>query len=360
MGPFLLALVLAGAQEVTPVNPDARVPAAADAIDRVVEATIAADRLPGLALVVARGGAILVQAAWGLADVEPALPATTRTLFPIASATKSFTSTAVFLLVREGKFSLDDSITELLDDLPESWLEVTPRHLLSHISGLPDVSEETAGEAGTGAKALEMVRARPLEFPVGTNWSYNQTNYLLLQMLVERYGERPFETFVRERLFTPLGLEATAFGDCDDPVPGRATMYDTHGEAPVPRSMRYPDFLRGAAGLNTSVEDWYRWADAWAHARILPREDLETLWAPAELASGRPVSLSTDTSYGCGVQLGTRSGQRSAGHSGGGCAAFRYFIDEDMLIVFATNGTLQEDAFVERIARAVRESDDGR
>src|SRR6185436_10482551 len=187
-----------------------------DAIDRVVEATMAADQLPGVALVVGRGGKILKQAAYGWADVEQHVPATTSTVFPIASATKTMTSTVVLMLVREGKFSLDDSITELLPDLPEAWLEVTPRHLLTHTSGLPDVARETGREpliAESRAEALEKLRSLPLAFPVGARWSYNQTNYMLLLMLVEKYGGRPFQTYVRARLFDPLELHSTAFGD---------------------------------------------------------------------------------------------------------------------------------------------------
>lgn len=329
-----------------------------DAIDRVVEATMAADHLPGVALVVGRGGKILKQAAYGWVDVEQRVPATTSTVFPIASATKTMTSTAVLLLVHEGKFSLEDSITELLPDLPEAWLEVTPRHLLTHTSGLPDVARETGREAliaDTGTEALDKLRSAPLVFPIGTRWSYNQTNYMLLQMLVETYGERPFQSFVRERLFDPLELRSTVYGDSDDVVPGRATMYELRAGELAHRQMHYPQFVRGAAGINTSVDEWYRWVDAWARGRFLPREDLELLWAPAELASGAQVSLGPGTSYGCGVMVETRAGHRSAGHSGGGNAAFRYFIDEDLIVVFATNGKTEEDAFVNELARAARE-----
>jgi CubicO group peptidase (beta-lactamase class C family) len=131
-------------------------------------------------------------------------------------------------------------------------------------------------------------------------------------------------------------------------------MYETRDGALRPRQMRYPEFMRAAAGVNTSVEEWYRWADAWAHARLLPQSDLDLLWQPAELASGGLVSLGPDTSYGCGVMVETRAGRRSVGHSGGGNAAFRYYLDEDLLIVMATNGKTEEDALVEKIAEAAR------
>src|SRR5262245_33092032 len=173
----------------------ARAPAraCADAIDRVVEAAMKADDLPGLSLIVGHGGALVKQAAYGEADVERHLPATLETVYPIASATKTFTSSAIFLLVRAGKFSLEDSIVELLPDLPEAWLEVTVRHLLTHTSGLPDVAVSSGREpliAATRAEALAKLGTMPLAFPVGTRWSYNQTNYMLLLMLVEKYGER--------------------------------------------------------------------------------------------------------------------------------------------------------------------------
>jgi len=92
-----------------------------------------------------------------------------------------------------------------------------------------------------------------------------------------------------------------------------------------------------------------------ADAIDLVKAGLELLWQPATLTSGAQVSLAPNTSYGCGLMLDTRPGQRSAGHSGGGNAAFRYYLDEDMLIVMATNGKTQEDALVDRIARAARE-----
>lgn len=319
---------------------------------------MAADDLPSVALVVGRAGTILKQAAYGEASVELHVPATPQTVYPIASATKAITSAAIFLLVHEGNFSLDDSITELLPDLPPSWLEVTPRHLLTHTSGLPDIAITAGREpliAASREEALTKVCAMPLSFAAGASWSYNQTNYMLLLMLVEKYGERPFETFIRRRFFEPLGMKATAFGDSDDVIPGRASMYETRDGALRPRQSHFPEFVRGAAGVNTSVEDWYRWADAWAHARLLPQTDLDLLWQPADLASGAHVSLAPDTSYGCGVMVDTRAGHRSVGHSGGGNAAFRYFIDEDMLIVMATNGKTEEDALVDKIAKAARE-----
>src|SRR5262245_46716529 len=94
--------------------------APSDAIDEVVATAMAADEVPIVALMVGRDGLVLKRAAYGQASLELGVPATTKTVYPIASATKAFTSLAVQLLVHEGKFSLEDSITELLADLPEA------------------------------------------------------------------------------------------------------------------------------------------------------------------------------------------------------------------------------------------------
>jgi CubicO group peptidase (beta-lactamase class C family) len=330
--------------------------APADAIDSIITAAMEADGLPSVTLVVGRGGTIVKQAAYGLASVELRVPATLDTVYPIASATKSMTSTAVFLLVNDGRLALDDSIVDLLPELPEAWFEVTVRHLLTHTSGLPDVAITPGREpllAETRDEALAKLREMPCA-PPGSGWAYNQTNYLLLKMIVERRTGKPFQDFVRERLFAPLGLTATVFGDSEDVVPGRASMYERRDGVLHPRRSRFHDFMRAAAGVNTSALEWYRWADAWAHGRILPREKLEELWSPAQLASGSAVKLGGTSSYGCGVALDVRAGHRSAGHSGGGTAAFCYFIDEDLLVVLLTNGTTDTDGLVERVAAAAR------
>jgi len=87
---------------------------------------------------------------------------------------------------------------------------------------------------------------------------------------------------------------------------------------------------------------------------VLEEGELERLWAPAELASGAQLSLGPNASYGCGVIVTTGAGRRSVGHSGGGNAAFRDFVEEDLLVVMLTSGKTDEDAFIERTAAAAR------
>lgn len=127
-----------------------------------------------------------------------------------------------------------------------------------------------------------------------------------------------------ERLFKPLVLQSTVLRDADGVIPGAASMYELQEGRLRPRRSLFPEFARGAAGVNTSVIDWYRWSDAWAHARIIPQEELELMWTPTELTLDRTVSIGPGRSYGCGVMVGVHLGKRSVGHSGGGSASFRF------------------------------------
>ncbi|HUQ80741.1 MAG TPA: serine hydrolase domain-containing protein, partial [Gemmatimonadaceae bacterium] len=105
-------------------------PEQSQAIDRLIASQMKAYRIPSAAVAVIRNGVVVKEVAVG---------ATKSTPFQLASTTKSFAATGVLLLVRDGRFTLDSRVGDLLDGLPPSWRGVTVRQLLSHTSGLPDI-----------------------------------------------------------------------------------------------------------------------------------------------------------------------------------------------------------------------------
>ena len=221
---------------------------------------------------------------------------------------------------------------------------------------MPDIAVKPGREpliATTRAEALTKLATMPRQFATAEKWSYNQTNYMLLLMLIEKFGGKPFQSFIQDTQFTPLGMKATVFGDSDDVVDGRASTYEYRDAAMHSSASHFPEFVRGAAGVNTNVTDWYRWVDAWAHGKVISRKALEVLWTPAKLAAGEMVHLGKTMTYGGGLLIDPTEGHRSVGHSGGGTAAFRYFIDDDMIVVVETNGKTNPDKLIEMIAKAV-------
>ena len=259
LGLSLLVLVLA--------------PAAArpDQIDDFINAEMQKRRIPGLTLAVTRDGKVVKQKAYGLANIELNVPATPETVYQIASTTKTFTATAVLKLVEEGKLSLDDSVTKWLPEAPAAWSGVTVRHCLTHTSGLPDIVVDPCSlelVADTRKEAIEKLASLPVLAKPGETWSYNQTGYVLLGMILEKISGLRFEEFLEQRFFRPLGMTSTRFGDYKEVVPGRASLYTKLESCSAQTGPKLSDriysaqpaylynpYMHTGAGINTTAGD---------------------------------------------------------------------------------------------------------
>src|SRR6478735_5239681 len=109
-----------------------------DSVDTFVRAEMARQRVPGVAIAIVRKGDVLAAKGYGFANVELHVPVGPETIFQSGSVGKQFTSTAIMLLVEQGKIGLEDPITKFFPDAPASWRAITVRHLLTHTSGIPD------------------------------------------------------------------------------------------------------------------------------------------------------------------------------------------------------------------------------
>jgi CubicO group peptidase (beta-lactamase class C family) len=160
------------------------------------------------------------------------VPTSKDSVFPLASITKVFTATAVYFLVQEGKIRLSDKVTQLLPELPHAWSEITVLNRLTHTSGVPDIFPGTPAAApadwiaaGSQEEVLKKAAALPLQYKTGEKSSYNQTEFLLLKMIVEKVCGMPLEEFLNKRIFTVLGMASARFGDSLDIVPNRLGLY---------------------------------------------------------------------------------------------------------------------------------------
>lgn len=197
-----------------------------------IEQGLAAGAFPGAVLLVGRGDEIVFHEAFGQRSLEPArTPMHRDIVFDLSSLTKALvTTTAIMLLVREGKMRLEDRVTRFLQNFGvHGKTHVEIRHLLSHSSGLPawrpfykDVAK--AERRGTtrfsGLRGIRMMvfeaihRERP-DYAVGAKALYSDLGFLLLGELIELVTHQPLDRFCQERIFKPLGLRATAFIDLD-------------------------------------------------------------------------------------------------------------------------------------------------
>ncbi|HEU4586107.1 MAG TPA: serine hydrolase domain-containing protein, partial [Gemmatimonadaceae bacterium] len=174
----------------------ARTPSRAEVktrVDSLAQAFLTAPESPGLSISVIRAGRdTLVFKGYGKADLENDIPATPATVYRIGSITKQFTAAAVMRLVENGSVRLSDSIGKYLPNLPKAWRGVRVRQLLNHTSGIPsytDLGDSWAkrwGEYMSPDTLVALTAGKPMDFPPGTGWRYDNTGYVLLGMLIEK------------------------------------------------------------------------------------------------------------------------------------------------------------------------------
>ncbi len=321
----------------------------ADQIDEYVRTEMKNRRIPGMALAIVKDGKAVKQQAYGLASVELNVAARSKTVFLLASVTKTFTSAAILLLIEDGKFSLDDSVTKFLQDLPASWAPVTVRHCLSHTSGLPDIRKEEKLIAYTRMNLLKKLAVMPVQKP-GEKAVYNQTGYVLLGMIIEKVTGMEFEEFITRRLLRPLEMTSTTYGDARDIVPGRSSMYTIlepsldriwalgSEDEPVVSPDRvyavsyvYPRFQFTGAGLNSNIEDMTKWELALASGRVLKSSTLD------EVATAFKLNDGENGPWGLGWFAGTRNGHRTMEMGGGWATRHLRLPDDDLSVIVLTN-----------------------
>ncbi|MEO8218259.1 MAG: serine hydrolase [Acidobacteriota bacterium] len=323
------------------------------AITALADSVLAKRGVPGIAIAVIRDGKLFQKLTVGSSNLATGEKVSGSTPFQLASTTKIFGSTAVMLLVADGKVHLENPVGDYLDGLPSAWRSVTIRQLLSHTSGLPDITTAT-GEvdlvAADWESALPIIAEEPFQFRPGHGWAYTQTNYALLLRLIERVSGKTFESFLEERLFQPLGMRNTFF-----PGPQRrcAVNYrrEQDGRITVRSNLTFPHYVHAAGGLCSSLDDLVAWSRALDSGKIMPSELALQAWSPTRLADGSNAQVSPVISYGLGWAIGTTPGHRWAGHSGGNSTAFRRYLDERMTIIMLHNGASDPDAIISSVAR---------
>jgi CubicO group peptidase (beta-lactamase class C family) len=280
---------------------------------------------PGCAVGVARGGAVLLTRAYGMADLESGVANTAETIFESGSVAKQFTAAAVMMLVMDGKLSLDDPARKYVPELPEYDRPITIRHLLTHTSGLREWSSLVGAQGWprgsrrhTQAELLDVVtRQRALNYPVGDYYSYTNSGYGLLFTIVERVSGMPFDAFSQERLFRPLGMTRTAWrDDFTEIVPDRAQAY-APTRAGWRLEMPFEDVV-GPGGLLTTVGDLLRWNEALTN-RTLGAAVVDSMSRRMRLTNGREIQ------YALGLFFTSYRGIPEISH-GGATAGYRTFL----------------------------------
>lgn len=323
-------------------------------ISDVVQAEIDAGRAAGIAVGVSRDGELVYSRGFGKADIENDVEVATDTVFRIGSITKQFTAAAILKLAEEGKLSLDDSLSTYVPDFPTPGHTVTITQLLNHTSGIKSYTGqpqfwELSRNDLTHEQLLELVRDQPFDFEPGEKWSYNNTGYYLLGMVIENVSGLGYADYLQTTFFEPLGLRSTTYCDEQKLIPRRAEGYERDGDTLVndtPLSMS-PPFAAGA--LCSTVEDLLAWQRALATGKVVSEDSYRAMITPLPLNDGTPQR------YGFGLATGQLESHASVSH-GGGINGFVSMLaaypDDDLAVAVLVNtGGPLADLLADEVAR---------
>lgn len=265
--------------------------------------------------------------------------------FVIGSVTKQFTAVAILKLAEAGKLSVQDPVQKFFPEFKRG--DVTLHHLLSHTSGIPDIVGSDFFKAirvrpFTGLEPLipEIAKQEP-EFEAGKNWSYSNSNYLLLSRIVEIASGESWWSYVRRNLILPAGMTSTTFPSGRGPTV--VSTYEAgrdYEKIPIEGDIwNERNWASGAGGLESTTADLARWNEALFGGRLLSQASLEAMTTPHEPSS-------TDVGYGYGIIAArTAWGERVFIHSGGilGFASWlAYYPERKTTIAVLTNFRVSE------------------
>jgi CubicO group peptidase (beta-lactamase class C family) len=308
------------------------------AVADYVKAEMERQHIPGLALLVTRDGKVVRSEGFGLANVEVQVPVKPETIFQSGSVGKQFTATAVMMLVEAGKIGLNDPLTKYFPEAPPSWKNVTVRELLSHTGGFGDYPKDfNFRKDWTEPQLLKLVESIPLAYPPGTKWEYSNLGYLTLGILIHRVSGEFYGDFLRQRIFQPLGMQATRIISEVDIIPNRAAGYRLLKGELKNQEWVAPAMNTTADGsLYFSIVDLSRWDAALYEGKLLKRSSFDLMWTPVKLKNGQ----SNKAGYGFGWFIEERNGHRCIHHDGswqGFETAIDRYVDDHLSVVALTN-----------------------
>ncbi|HEX4197669.1 MAG TPA: serine hydrolase domain-containing protein [Caulobacteraceae bacterium] len=328
-------------------------------IDAVLEAELEPGG-PGAAVAVIRDGEAIHRKAYGLANIEWGAPLDPDCVFRICSLTKQFTAVAIMMLAERGELSIDAPIETYLTDWPARGRTTTLRRLLNHTSGVwrhdSMQVERTKRPNPPVEEVIQLIYSQPFEFEPGARYRYNNSGYLLLGAIIAAVSGRPYEDFLREEIFEPLGMSRTGILRHEPITPKRAYGYVRGRKRFHNARLDAMSWSHAAGALGSTLDDLSRWDRAIRANRLISPESLETMLAPAPLDDGSSFP------YGFGWGTAAYDGRRIYHHTGGisgfGCHML-HFRDEDLTTIVLSNLYLFPfDKITRGLLRAVLDLDD--
>ncbi|MBK7522646.1 MAG: serine hydrolase [Saprospiraceae bacterium] len=298
----------------------------------------------GTVLVELNGNKVISKG-YGYRNAELKEKNTPNTIFDIGSLTKQFTAAAILKLEMQGKLSTSDTITKYFQNVPVDKSTITIHDLLRHQSGLQsNVGEDY--DPITETAFLDSLMISPLQFKIGSDFSYSNIGYSLLALIIEKVSGQTYEQYLYEKLWKPSGMEVTGYSrpnfntvliamgyGKNYTIWGKPTDKKWNGNAPYYH-------LLGNGGILSTTEDMYKWHQSLMSENILSKVAKEKLYHPLIRANENSNAI---YAYGWDVYMTNRNTFR-VWHNGTNnifYADFMRFIDENITLILMSNKTFR-------------------
>lgn len=292
-------------------------------------------------VLIARGGQVLLDKGYSMANWQTTTPNTPQTRFYLGSVTKEFTAMAILILQARGKLNVKQSVCTYIKSCPSPWRPVTIHDLLTHTSGIPELDASQLSDASPAAWIASFDNV-VLNSTPGSQFSYCNTCYLILAYVVEQVGSMPYAQFVQQNILAPLKMTETGFdSNFYYTQASSAIGYDSWQSASDQLGYSNLDpswsFLFGSGLLYSTVNDLYRWDQALYTTELVPQKILNEAFT-----SYTRNSLFAGSTYGYGwfITQSPIAGHRLIWHDGvidGFRAYIGRYIDDHVTIIILSN-----------------------
>jgi CubicO group peptidase (beta-lactamase class C family) len=328
---------------------------------------LANDKTPGLAVIVRKDGQTTFERGYGIRELRTHSVIDARTNFRLASFTKQFTAAAIMLLIHDKKLTYDKTLTQIFPDFPAYGKDITVQNLLSHNGGLPDYEdlmdalEKANGPTWRPGHQIQddevfalLKKETKGKFAPGTSWSYSNSGYVVLGLIVAKISGKSYGDFLHDRIFAPLKMDRTiVFQNGKNEVDDRAFGHSKKGGAFEETDQSSTSATLGDGGIYSNLQDLAKWDDAIRNHTLLSPEEMAPALTPAVLSNGSqpnwPVESNDDNlhpgkpvSYGFGWFLDPFERHARMWHTGstmGFRTVIERFTGEDLSIIILCNRT---------------------
>lgn len=303
-------------------------------IDQYVKEVMATNQIPGLAIGAIKDGQIIFQQYYGKENLENDKKVDSESIFRIYSTSKLMSNVGAFQLIEKGQLSLEDNISKYLENLPQEWQEVKVKHLLTHSSGIPNlIAFNEISIDDSNAKVIERLAKEKMDFKTGNEFRYNQTNYFLLTMIIEKITGQSFEDFILNNQFSDSKNQVVFSSNALEKIPHRVVKYNYNSAKKQYEKSTDVSGTRAhsANGIAITLPAFLKWSLHLSNNDLLNQKTKEMMWQPFDFSNKKDI-------FAYGWDISKVNNINSYNFSGGNVSAYKIYPQNNIAIVMMSNG----------------------